>query len=69
MGIKNHFNREADTKKEGYQEAMFFDWKIQLKEVQYFYKYKKYNTVKKILLTRDLKDAKKLSMNTLSLQN
>ena len=39
--INNPSKCKADTKIEGYQEIMFFDWKIQLEKVQ---------------LTRDLKD-------------
>ena len=35
-----NINCKADTKNKGYQEIMFFDWKIQLEKVQ---------------LTRDLK--------------
>ena len=41
IGIKDPSNCKADTKNKGYQEIMFFDWKIQLGKVQ---------------LTRDLKD-------------
>ena len=41
VGINNPSNCKADTKNKGYQEIMFFDWKIQLEKVQ---------------LTRDLKD-------------
>ena len=41
IGINNPSNSKADTKNIGYQEIMFFDWKIQLEKVQ---------------LTRDLKD-------------
>ena len=40
-GINNPSNCKADTKVKGYEEIMFFDWKIQLEKVQ---------------LTRDLKD-------------
>ena len=40
-GINNPSNCKADTKNEGYQEIIFFGWKIQLEKVQ---------------LTRDLKD-------------
>ena len=40
-GKDNPSNCKADTKNKGYQEIMFFDWKIQLEKVQ---------------LTRDLKD-------------
>ena len=32
--IKNPSNFKADTKNKGYQELMFFAWKIQLKKVQ-----------------------------------
>ena len=38
---KQPSNCKADTKNKGYQEIMFFEWKIQLEKVQ---------------LTRDLKD-------------
>ena len=41
IGINNPSNCKADTKNKGYQEKMFFDWKIQLKKIQ---------------LTRDLSD-------------
>ena len=41
IGINDPSNCKADTKNKGYQEIMFFDWKIQLE---------------KVLLTRDLKD-------------
>ena len=41
IGINNPSNCKADTKNKGYQEIMFFDWKIQLEKVQ---------------ITRDLKD-------------
>ena len=41
IGINNSSNCKADTKNKGYQEIMFFDWKLQLENVQ---------------LTRDLKD-------------
>ena len=41
IGINNPSNCKADTKNKGYQEILFFDWKIQLEKVQ---------------LTRDLKD-------------
>ena len=41
IGINNPSNCKADTKNKGYQEKMFFDWKIQLEKVQQ---------------TRDLKD-------------
>ena len=41
IGINNPSNCKADTKNKGYQEIMFFDWKIQLEKVQ---------------LTRDLND-------------
>ena len=41
IGINDPSNCKADTKIKGYQEIMFFDWKIQLEKVQ---------------LTRDLKD-------------
>ena len=41
IGINNPSNCKANTKNKGYQEIMFFDWKIQLQKVQ---------------LTRDLKD-------------
>ena len=41
IGINNPSNCKADTKNKGYQETMFFGWKIQLEKVQ---------------LTRDLKD-------------
>ena len=40
IGINNPSNCKADTKNKGYQEIMFFDWKIQLERVK---------------LTRDLK--------------
>ena len=30
IGANNPSNCKADTKNEGYQEKMFFDWKIQL---------------------------------------
>ena len=42
IGISNPSICKADTKNKGYQEIMFFDWKIQLEKVQQ--------------LTRDLKD-------------
>ena len=41
IGIKNPSNCKADTKNERYQEITFFDWNIQIGEVQ---------------LTQDLKD-------------
>ena len=41
IGINDSSNFKADTKNKGYQEIMFFDWKIQLEKVQ---------------VTRDLKD-------------
>ena len=41
IGINNPSNCKADTKNKGYQEIMFFDWKIQLEKIQ---------------LTRDLSD-------------
>ena len=41
IGINDPSNCKADTKNKGYQEIIFFDWKIQLEKVQ---------------LTRDLKD-------------
>ena len=41
IGINNPSNCKADTNNEGYQEIMFFDWKIQLEKIQ---------------LTRDLTD-------------
>ena len=41
IGIKTPSNSKADTKNKGYQELMFFDWKIKLEKVQ---------------LTRDLKE-------------
>ena len=41
IGINNLSNCKADTKNKGYQEIMFFDWKIQLDKIQ---------------LTRDSKD-------------
>ena len=41
IGINDPSNCKADTKNKGYQQIMFFDWKIQLEKVQ---------------LTRDLKD-------------
>ena len=41
IGINNPSNCKADTKNKGYQEIMFFDWKIQVKKIQ---------------LKRDLKD-------------
>ena len=41
IGINDPSNCKADTKNKGYQEIMFFDWKIQLEKVQ---------------LTRDLSD-------------
>ena len=34
IGINNPSNCKADTKNRGYQEIMFFDWKIQLERVQ-----------------------------------
>ena len=40
IGINDPSNCKADTKNKGYQEIMFFDWKIHLEKVQ---------------LTRDLK--------------
>ena len=40
IGINDASNCKADTKNKGYQEIMFFDWKIQLEKEQ---------------LTRDLK--------------
>ena len=33
-GINIPSNCEADTKNQGYQEIMFFDWKIQLEKLQ-----------------------------------
>ena len=41
MELITHSNCKADTKNKGYQEIMFFDWKIQLE---------------KIHITRDLSD-------------
>ena len=41
IGINDPSNCKADTKNKGYQEIMFFDWKIQLEKIQ---------------LTRDLTD-------------
>ena len=41
IGINDPSNCKADTKNKGYQEIMFFDWKIQLEKIQ---------------LTRDLSD-------------
>ena len=41
IGTNNPSNCKADTKNKGYQEIMFFDWKIQLEKIQ---------------LTRDLSD-------------
>ena len=41
IGINNPSNCKADTKNKGYQEIMFFDWKIHLEKIQ---------------LTRDLSD-------------
>ena len=41
IGINDLSNCKADTKNKGYQEIMFFDWKIQLEKIQ---------------LTRDLSD-------------
>ena len=41
LGMNNLSNCKADTKNKGYQEIMFFDWKIQLEKIQ---------------LTRDLTD-------------
>ena len=41
IGLNKHSNCKADTKNKGYQEIMFFDWKIHLEKVQ---------------LTRDLSD-------------
>ena len=41
IGINNPSNCKADTKNKGYQEIVFFDWKIQLEKIQ---------------LTRDLSD-------------
>ena len=41
IGINKPSNCKADTKNKGYQEIMFFDWKIQLEKIQ---------------LTRDLSD-------------
>ena len=41
IGINNPSNCKADTKNRGYQEIMFFDWKMQLEKIQ---------------LTRDLSD-------------
>ena len=32
IGINNPSNCKADTKNKGYQEIMFFDWKIQLEK-------------------------------------
>ena len=34
IGINNPSNCKADTKNKGYQEIMFFDWKIQLEKIQ-----------------------------------
>ena len=34
IGINDPSNCKADTKNKGYQEIMFFDWKIQLEKVQ-----------------------------------
>ena len=34
IGIKNPSNCKADTKNKGYQEIIFFDWKIQLEKIQ-----------------------------------
>ena len=34
IGINNPSNCKADTKNKGYQEIMFFDWKIQLDKIQ-----------------------------------
>ena len=34
IGINNLSNCKADTKNKGYQEIMFFDWKIQLEKIQ-----------------------------------
>ena len=34
IGINNLSNCKADTKNKGYQEIMFFDWKLQLEKVQ-----------------------------------
>ena len=41
IGINNPSNCKADTENKGYQEIMFFNWKIQLQKIQ---------------LTQDLKD-------------
>ena len=35
IGINDPSNCKADTKNKGYQEIMFFDWKIQLEKVQF----------------------------------
>ena len=45
IGINNPSNCKADTKNKGYQEIMFFVWKIQIEKIQ---------------LTRDLKDNTKI---------
>ena len=34
IGINNPSNCKADTKNKGYQEIMFFEWKLQRKKVQ-----------------------------------
>ena len=34
IGINNPSNYKADTKNKGYQEIIFFDWKIQLEKIQ-----------------------------------
>ena len=34
IGRNNLSNCKADTKNKGYQEIMFFDWKIQLEKIQ-----------------------------------
>ena len=35
IGINNLSNWKADTKTSGYQETLFFDWKIQMEKVQF----------------------------------
>ena len=35
IGINSPSNCKADTKNEGYQEIMFFDWKIQFEKIQF----------------------------------
>ena len=44
IGINDTSNCKADTKNKGYQEIMFFDWKIQLEKVQLIRDLKK-NTI------------------------